>query len=140
MAVDDEFYDPPNLQTSADALGHDHADVAEYRALADDLREQVRGEVRFDEYSQILYATDGSIYQARPAGVVCPRDTEDVRAAIQVAANHDTRVLPRGAGSSLAGQSVGPGCVVLDTTRHMDAILDVDPDAQRATVQPGVVP
>jgi FAD/FMN-containing dehydrogenase/Fe-S oxidoreductase len=139
MAVDDEFYDPPNLQTSADALGHDHDAVPEHRALADDLRERVRGEVRFDEYSQILYATDGSIYGAKPAGVVCPRDIEDVQATIRIAADHDTPVLPRGTGSSLAGQAVGPGCVVLDTTRHMDDILDVDPDARRATVQPGVV-
>jgi FAD/FMN-containing dehydrogenase/Fe-S oxidoreductase len=139
MAVDDEFYDPPTLQTSADALDHDHTDVAEHRALADDLRERVRGEVRFDEYAQILYATDGSIYGARPAGVVCPRDTEDVQATTRIAAEHDTPVLPRGAGSSLAGQSVGPGCVVLDTTRHMDSILDVSPNAQQATVQPGVV-
>src|SRR6056297_2857426 len=100
MAVDDEFYDPPSLQTSADALGHDHDDVAEYRALADDLRERVRGEVRFDEYSQILYATDGSIYGAKPAGVVCPRDTEDVSATMRVAADHDVPVLPRGTGSS----------------------------------------
>ncbi|WP_049996853.1 FAD-binding and (Fe-S)-binding domain-containing protein [Halococcus sediminicola] len=139
MAVDDEFYDPPSLQTSADALGHDHDDVAEYRALADDLRERVRGEVRFDEYSQILYATDGSIYGAKPAGVVCPRDTEDVSATMRVAADHDVSVLPRGTGSSLAGQAVGPGCVVLDTTRHMDSILDVDADGKTVTVQPGVV-
>ncbi|HET7325038.1 MAG TPA: FAD-binding oxidoreductase, partial [Halococcus sp.] len=139
MAVEDEYYDPPEFETSVDALGHDHADAAEYRALAGDLRESVRGEVQFDEYAQVLYATDGSIYQARPAGVVCPRDIEDVRAAVRVAAAHDTPILPRGAGSSLAGQAVGPGCVVLDTTRHMDSILDADPDTQQATVQPGVV-
>jgi FAD/FMN-containing dehydrogenase/Fe-S oxidoreductase len=139
MAVEDEFYDPADFETSVDALDHDHADVAEHQALAEDLRESVRGEVQFDEYAQVLYATDGSIYQARPAGVVCPRDTEDVQAAVRVAADHETPILPRGAGSSLAGQSVGPGCVVLDTTRHMDSILDADPNAQRATVQPGVV-
>ncbi|WP_010612137.1 hypothetical protein, partial [Halococcus hamelinensis] len=68
MAVEDEYYDPPEFETSVEALGHDHTDVAEYRALADDLRETVRGEVDFDEYAQVLYATDGSIYQARPAG------------------------------------------------------------------------
>jgi FAD/FMN-containing dehydrogenase/Fe-S oxidoreductase len=139
MAVEDEYYDPAGFETSVDALGHDHTDVAEYRALADDLRETVRGEVDFDEYAQVLYATDGSIYQARPAGVVCPRDVEDVRAAVRAAADHDTPVIPRGAGSSLAGQAVGPGCVVLDMTRHMDSILDTDPDEQTATVEPGVV-
>ncbi|MFB6129540.1 MAG: FAD-binding and (Fe-S)-binding domain-containing protein, partial [Salinigranum sp.] len=64
---------------------------------------------------------------------------DDVRAAVRVAADHDVPILPRGAGSSLAGQAVGPGCVVLDLSRHMDAVVDVDPEAQRATVQPGVV-
>ena len=58
--------------TSAAALGHERPDVPAYRALAGDLRERVDGEVQFDEYAQVLYATDGSIYQARPAGVVTP--------------------------------------------------------------------
>ena len=138
MAVE-EPSDSDDLATSVDALGHDHDDDPEYRALAADLRDAVRGEVDFDEYAQVLYATDGSVYGARPAGVVCPRDTEDVRAAVRIAAEHDTPVVPRGAGSSLAGQTVGPGCVVLDCSRHMDAILDVDPEGRTATVQPGVV-
>jgi len=124
---------------SARALDAAPPAVPEYRALAADLREQVRGEVLFDEYAQVLYATDGSIYQARPAGVVAPRDADDVRATVVVASDHGVPVLPRGAGSSLAGQAVGPGCVVLDFTRHMDGILDVDPGARLATVQPGVV-
>jgi len=128
-----------NDPVSVDALGLEHEDVAEYAALADALRERVDGEVLFDEYAQLLYATDGSIYQARPAGAVCPRDVADVRAAVQVAAAHDLPVLPRGAGSSLAGQAVGPGCVVLDLSRHMDDVVDVDPDSKTATVQPGVV-
>ncbi|WP_277553018.1 FAD-binding and (Fe-S)-binding domain-containing protein [Halobaculum limi] len=126
-------------ETSAASLGHDRSDVPEYRALASDLRDRVAGEVQFDEYAQVLYATDGSIYQARPAGVVCPRDVDDVVATHEVAAEHEVPVLPRGTGSSLAGQSVGPGCVVLDMTVHMDDIVDVDPDGKRATVQPGVV-
>jgi FAD/FMN-containing dehydrogenase/Fe-S oxidoreductase len=139
MAVEDRFYEPDGLDTSAASLGHDRPDVPAYRALAGDLRERVAGEVQFDEYAQVLYATDGSIYKAKPAGVVCPRDIADVQAAVEVAADHGVPILPRGAGSSLAGQTVGPGCVVLDLSRHMDDILDVDPEAQRATVQPGVV-
>jgi FAD/FMN-containing dehydrogenase/Fe-S oxidoreductase len=99
----------------------------------------VTGDVRFDEYAQVLYATDGSIYQARPAGVVCPRDVPDVRAAVETAAEHDVPVVPRGAGTSLAGQGVGPGCLLLDCSVYMDEILDVAPDRRRATVQPGVV-
>ncbi|QDX39469.1 FAD-binding and (Fe-S)-binding domain-containing protein [Salarchaeum sp. JOR-1] len=138
MAVDDD-YDSSGLTTSVDALGHDHPDVAEYAALASDLRDRVEGAVMFDEYAQILYATDGSIYQARPAGAVCPRDVADVQGAVEVAADHDVPILPRGTGSSLGGQTVGPGCVVLDLSRHMDDILDVSPGEKRATVQPGVV-
>ncbi|WP_302080638.1 FAD-binding and (Fe-S)-binding domain-containing protein [Salinibaculum rarum] len=113
--------------------------AAEYVDLAADLDAAVRGDVRFDEYAQILYATDGSIYQARPAGVVIPQSIDDVRAAVEVATDHEVPILPRGAGSSLAGQSVGPGCIVLDMSRHMDGLLDVDLEAQQATVQPGIV-
>ena len=71
--------------------------------------------------------------------MVTPRSVEDVRNGLHVAAEHEVPVLPRGAGSSLAGQTVGPGCVVLDFTVHMDEIVDVDPENRRATVQPGVV-
>src|SRR6056297_2221234 len=121
--------DGPDLATYRESVGVDAPDDAEYAALAADLRRACEGEVRFDEYSQVLYATDGSIYQARPAGVVFPTDTDDVATAVEVAADHDAPVLPRGAGSSLAGQAVGPGCVVLDLSRNMDAILDVEPEA-----------
>jgi len=114
-------------------------DEATLTALASALRERVTGDVRFDEYAQVLYATDGSIYQARPAGVVCPRDVPDVRAAVETAAEHDVPVVPRGAGTSLAGQGVGPGCLLLDCSVYMDEILDVAPDRRRATVRPGVV-
>ncbi|MEF8791217.1 MAG: FAD-linked oxidase C-terminal domain-containing protein [Haloarculaceae archaeon] len=135
----EEGYVPPTEQTSVDALGHSHPDAEEYAALAADLRGAVEGKVRFDEYAQVLYATDGSIYQARPAGVVFPTSVADVRAAVRTAAEHDVPVLPRGAGSSLAGQAVGPGCVVLDFTKHMDDLLDVDPEGRTATVRPGIV-
>jgi len=124
---------------SAGQLDHDRPTAPEYRALAGDLRDRVAGQVQFDEYAQVLYATDGSIYQARPAGVVVPRSVDDVRAAVEVATAYEVPILPRGAGSSLAGQAVGPGCVVLDFSRHMDDIVEIDPEARRATVQPGVV-
>ncbi len=124
---------------SVTSLGMDRPDVPEYSAFADQLREQVSGDVQFDEYTQILYATDGSIYQARPAGVVLPKSVEDVKATISLAAEHDIPVLPRGAGSSLGGQTVGRGCVVLDFTKYMDDIVEIDPDEQLAKVQPGLV-
>ena len=129
--------DPPG---DPSAFEREPGDIAsEYVALASELKEAVTGAVRFDEYAQVLYATDGSIYQARPAGVVYPKNIDDVRAAVRIAVEHETPVLPRGAGSSLAGQTVGPGCVVLDMSRHMDGLLEVDTDAQRARIQPGIV-
>ncbi|MFT4923774.1 MAG: FAD/FMN-containing dehydrogenase, partial [Haloarculaceae archaeon] len=142
MGVDDtqpiaKPADPPG-DLSALAREPDRA-VSEYVDLAAHLRGAVSGEVRFDEYAQILYATDGSVYQARPAGVVYPKTVDDVKAAVTTAIDHEVPLLPRGAGSSLAGQTVGPGCVVLDMSRHMDGLLSVDPEAQTATVQPGIV-
>ncbi len=124
---------------SVTSLGMDRPDVPEYSAFADQLREQVSGDVQFDEYTQILYATDGSIYQARPAGVVLPKSVDDVKATISLAAEHDIPVLPRGAGSSLGGQTVGRGCVVLDFTKYMDDIVEISPDEKLAKVQPGLV-
>ena len=129
--------DPPG---DPSALEREPGDtVSEYIDLASDLEAAVSGAVRFDEYAQVLYATDGSIYQAQPAGVVYPKDIADVREAVRIAVEHETPVLPRGAGSSLAGQTVGPGCVVLDMSRHMDGLLEIDADAQRARIQPGIV-
>ena len=142
MGVDDTdpIARPAHPPEEPDAFARDpESTVSEYVDLAATLRDAVSGDVRFDEYAQILYATDGSVYQARPAGVVYPEDVADVRAAVEAATAHNVPILPRGAGSSLAGQTVGPGCVVLDTTRHMDGLLDVDPEARRATIQPGIV-
>jgi len=130
---------PEHSTWSARELDVDRPDAAGYQALASDLRARVDGRVAFDEYARVLYATDGSIYGAQPAGVVFPTDVADVRAAVAVATDHGVPILPRGTGSSLAGQTVGPGCVVLDVSRHMDDVLSVDPDAKRARVQPGVV-
>ncbi|WP_126664845.1 FAD-binding and (Fe-S)-binding domain-containing protein [Haloterrigena salifodinae] len=139
MAVEKPQGDLSNYEEFRTTLDHDYSDVGEYAELADDLRSVIKGEVRFDEYAQVLYSTDGSIYQARPAGAVLPRDTEDVRNAVRVAAEHDVPIMARGAGSSLGGQTVGPGCVVLDMSTYMDDILEVDAEEKRARVQPGVV-
>ena len=129
--------DPPGDPSAFEREPRDT--VSEYVELASDLEAAVSGDVRFDEYAQVLYATDGSIYQARPAGVVYPKDVADVREAVRIAVEHETPILPRGAGSSLAGQTVGPGCVVLDMSRHMDGLLEIDTDGQRARIQPGIV-
>ena len=101
------------------------------------LRDQVRGEVRFDAKSRILYSTDASLYQFLPVGVVLPRDAEDVQAAHRVAAELGVAVLPRGGGTALAGQTVG-NALVLDFGKYMNRVLEIDPDRRRARVQPGV--
>ena len=98
----------------------------------------VRGEVRFDEISRVLYSTDASIYQILPLGVVIPRDADDVAATLRVCAEEGVPVLPRGAGTSLAGQAIGRA-VVIDCSKYMDRILAIDPAAGVARVQPGVV-
>ncbi len=102
------------------------------------LRGAVRGEVRFDSFSRVLYSTDASIYQIMPVGVVIPRDEEDIVATLQIAAEERVPVLPRGGGTSLAGQSIG-AAIILDCSKYMDRLLEVNPAGPWARVQPGVV-
>jgi len=106
-------------------------------ALVEALRERIDGDVRFDEYSRQLYATDASAYEVTPVGVVFPTSTADVAAAVAYCAEEGVPILPRGGGTSLAGQAVNEA-VVLDFTRYMDEIVAVDPEAAVATAQPGV--
>ena len=94
---------PATLPTSAFA-----APRQEGLELVHELEQVVEGEVRFDGYSRMLYSTDASQYQIQPLGVVIPRNDDDVQAAMEVAARHRVPLLPRGGGSSLAGQCVGP--------------------------------
>jgi FAD/FMN-containing dehydrogenase/Fe-S oxidoreductase len=101
------------------------------------LTQRIRGEVRFDAKSRLLYSTDASLYQILPVGVVLPRDAEDAVAAIRVAAELGVPVLPRGGGTALAGQTVG-SALVMDFSKYMNRILALDPDLRRARVQPGV--
>ncbi len=105
--------------------------------LVDALAARVDGDVRFDSYSRELYATDASIYEVTPIGVVYPRSTDDVASVVSYCADREIPVLPRGGGTSLAGQTVNEA-VVLDFTKYMDSVVDVDPDARRATAQAGV--
>jgi FAD/FMN-containing dehydrogenase/Fe-S oxidoreductase len=108
------------------------------RDLAQDLRRVVRGEVRFDAVSRVLYSTDASIYEIEPIGVVIPRDDDDVQAVLEVTRDAGVPVLPRGGGTSLAGQAVGHA-VVLDFSKYMNRILEINPEAGWARVQPGLV-
>lgn len=102
------------------------------------LARELDGEVAFDDHTRHLFSRDASIYSITPCGVVYPRHADDVAAAVSVAAEHGVAVLPRGAGTSLAGQCVGEG-IVLDVSRHMTSIRDMDADGRVARVQPGVV-
>jgi FAD/FMN-containing dehydrogenase len=101
------------------------------------LRERIRGEVRFDAHSRLLYSTDASLYQILPFGAVLPRDAEDAQAAIAIAAEIGVPVLPRGGGTSLAGMTVG-AALVLDFSRYMNRVISIDPSSRRAVVQPGL--
>ncbi len=108
------------------------------RALAGELRRELRGDVRFSSGSRAMYATTGSNYRQVPIGVVLPRDADDVEAAVATCRAHGAPVLARGGGTSLAGQSVNVA-VVLDLSRHMHGLLELDPDRGLARVQPGLV-
>ncbi|MBP7777682.1 MAG: FAD-binding protein [Acidobacteria bacterium] len=107
-------------------------------ALEQDLRKAVAGEVRFDRATRALYATDASVYQIEPLGVVLPRSRDDVEAAVTVAARHGVPITPRGGGTSQAGQSIGAG-IVVDTSKYLNRLLAVDPDERTARVEPGLV-
>ncbi len=107
-------------------------------ALASALRRHVRGEVRFDDGSRALYATDGSNYRQVPIGVVLPRDNDDVIAAVATAREYGAPILCRGGGTSLAGQCCNVA-VVLDFSKYVAGIIEIDPQRKLARVQPGVI-
>jgi len=102
------------------------------------LKKRIAGEVRFDEASRFLYSTDASIYEIQPKGVVIPLTHEDVFATMEVAREFKVPVLPRGGGTSLAGQTVGDA-VIIDMSKHLNRVLDVNRDERYAIVEPGVV-
>ena len=106
--------------------------------LESELKRTVRGEVRFDRGSRALFACDASNYRQVPIGLVVPRDADDVVRAVAACRKFGAPVLPRGAGTSLAGQSCNVA-VVLDFTKYMNKILELDAEKRFARVQPGVV-
>jgi FAD/FMN-containing dehydrogenase/Fe-S oxidoreductase len=111
-------------------------DLPQRERIRDDLKGLLKGELLFDDLSCVLYSTDASIFEVRPAGVVVPRDEEDVQALVRYAGEHQVPLVPRGAGTGLAGESLGDGLIV-DFSKHFRSILDVSADTVR--VQPGVV-
>ena len=124
-------------ENGTSGLTRDRLD-ASHGDLEQDLSRSVRGEVRFDDGTRALYATDSSNYRQVPIGVVFPCDTQDALEALEVCRRHAAPVLPRGAGTSLAGQSCNVA-VVLDCSRHLARVLEVDPVRRLARVEPGVV-
>ena len=107
-------------------------------ALTRALRAAVRGDVAADAGTRALYATDASNYRVPPRAVVLPQSVEDVAAVIGVCRELHVPLTARGAGTSIAGNAIGPG-VILDFSRYLDAVLDLDPVARLARVQPGLV-
>ena len=109
--------------------------VADFLA---DLAPRVTGDLRTDTYSRLLYSTDASIYQVMPHAVFIPRHAEDVQAAVTLAAERAIPIVPRTAGSSLAGQAIGEA-LIIDFSRHLDAVLELNAEERWIRVQPGIV-
>jgi FAD/FMN-containing dehydrogenase/Fe-S oxidoreductase len=134
----DHGHSPPPDPAADSRSNYDYQSTAvEDPDLVDDLESLVDGEVRFDTYTRNLYATDASAYQQLPIGIVVPQSTADVAAVMTYCADNGVPVLPRGGGTSLAGQTVNEA-VVLDFKKEMDTVMDVDPAAGTATAQPGI--
>jgi FAD/FMN-containing dehydrogenase/Fe-S oxidoreductase len=102
------------------------------------LRRETRGEVLFDAFSRGRYATDASIYQIEPLGVIVPKSREDAVTAIEIARQEGVPVLPRGGGTSQCGQTVARA-LVIDCSKYLDRVISVDVEGRRARVEPGVV-
>ena len=107
-------------------------------SLAARLRREIEGEVLFDAFARGRYSTDASIYQIEPIGVVVPRTVQDIATAMQIAREAGAPVLPRGAGTSQCGQTVGRALVV-DVSKHLNTVVELDAAAKRVTVEPGMV-
>jgi FAD/FMN-containing dehydrogenase/Fe-S oxidoreductase len=116
----------------------DHERFAAHRELEARLRATLRGEVQFDLASRALYAADASNYRQLPVGVVLPRDAADVEAAVAACRAVGAAILPRGAGTSVAGQTANVA-VVFDFSRHCNRLTSLDPAARLAVVEPGIV-
>ncbi|MFN9992558.1 MAG: FAD-binding and (Fe-S)-binding domain-containing protein [Phycisphaerales bacterium] len=106
-------------------------------AIAAELAATIRGEVRFDAHNRLLYATDASLYQVEPLGVVIPADIDDARRIVELCAKHRLPLLPRGGGTSLAGQCTSRA-IIMDLSNNCRSILNLDQEHRRVTVEPGI--
>ena len=127
---------PPPIPPSSHARAHDTFPAA--AELERQLRAKIRGEVRFDDASRALYATDASNYRHIPIGLVIPRDEQDVIETVTLCRAFHAPILSRGAGTSLAGQGCN-AAVILDFSKYMNGMSAVDPVSRTVHVQPGIV-
>ena len=112
--------------------------TADPRDIHDALTEALSGEVRFDQLHRALYATDASVYQIIPMGVVLPKTEQDIVETLAICVRHGVPLTSRGGGTSQAGQCIGPG-VVIDFSKHFDQIIEINAEEKWARVEPGVV-
>ncbi len=116
----------------------DHHATEQAKSLLAALRPRLHGEARFDLYTRTMYSTDASIYKVLPVGAVLPRTNEDVHATLAIAREFNVPIIARGGGSSLEGQTTG-AALIIDFSKYMHRVLDVDAEARTAKVQPGLV-
>ncbi|ETX00629.1 MAG: hypothetical protein ETSY2_38700, partial [Candidatus Entotheonella gemina] len=116
----------------------DQLTTEQQRAFQNALTQAIEGEVRFDAVSRSMYATDASVYQMMPLGVVIPRTREDVRRTLQLCREHGVSITPRGGGTSQAGQAIGKG-IQLDFSKYLNRILEVNEAEPYVRLEPGIV-
>ena len=114
------------------------ASIIDAQSLAHELHAALSGDVHFDDASRAMHATDASVYQILPLGVVTPRSREDVVQVVGICRRHGVSITARGGGTSQAGQAIGPG-ISLDFSRYMNRVLDLDIAGATVTVEPGIV-
>ena len=102
------------------------------------LAQSLEGDLHYDDLMRTLYATDASVYSAMPLAVALPKSTQDIKQLIHFANQHQTSLIPRTAGTSLAGQCVGEG-IVVDTSKHLNKILEFNQEEAWVKVEPGVI-
>ncbi|MCB0118938.1 MAG: FAD-binding protein, partial [Anaerolineales bacterium] len=106
--------------------------------FTNELKKRFEGALRLDAASRVLYSTDASAYQIEPLGVAIPKHQDDLQTVVEFAAKYQIPILPRGSGSSLAGQAVGEA-LILDCSRYLDSVIEINPETRTAVVEPGVV-
>ena len=119
-------------------MSTDQPAAANFAALARELAAALSGELRTDTLARVLYSTDASIYEIVPDGVAFPKSVADVATCVRLCAEHGVPLTARGAGTGLTGGAVNRG-LQLDCSRHLNRILEIDPAARTARVEPGVV-